>query len=149
MQQALPAMVTIVSTIVTVAVPVFIKLAFDRTAAATKNEELKAAIGRLGDASVKAVRDVSATVLPELKKDAADGKITKEEGAQLKDAAVEKVKALLGEVTVTKTAAVLGYTTPEQIAERLKIEIENALAKTKLEKVAVAAAAPVVVVPAK
>lgn len=144
--QALPAMVTIVSGVLTVSVPLFIKLAFERAAASAKNEQVKAVLGRLGDASAKAVRDISATLVPELKKSAADGKFSAEERAQLKTAAADKVKALIGSVGIDGMATVLGYTTPAQIAERINAEIEKAVSDMKIEKLAVSAASPVVTV---
>lgn len=133
--------------VVTAAVPVFVKLAFDRAAAATKNAEVKAVLERLGDASAKAVRDVSATVIPQIEKAAADGKFTAEECAQLKTAAVDKVTSLIGTVTLKSFGDTLGYGTPEQMAERIKTEIEKAVSDMKIEKLAASAASPVVPVP--
>jgi hypothetical protein len=143
-ETVLPALATLVGTVVTVAVPLFVKMAFDRMAAKTKNEKLSGVLERLGEASAKAVRDVSATVVPQLEKSAADGKFTAGERQVLKDAAVDKVKTLIGAVGIKEACAILGYDSPEQMAERLRAEIEAAVSDMKIEKEAVKAAAPVV-----
>lgn len=75
--------------------------------AKTKNEWLKGALVKATEAVFNAVHSVEQTMAAKFKEAAADGKITPEEAAQLKAAALESVKSYLGEKGLKELMSVL------------------------------------------
>ena len=75
--------------------------------AKVKNERLGAALLRLEDAVVTAVKDVEQTLVVEYRELARDGKLSREDRRRLKETAVRKVKTFLGSAGVKELGNVL------------------------------------------
>jgi len=76
--------------------------------AKVKNEYLRGALARLDDAVLVAVREVHQVTVEELKATSADGKLTPEERARVKQVAIDAVKSHLGKRGIGELARVLG-----------------------------------------
>lgn len=77
------------------------------------NEKIKGALVLATDAVVQSVSDIQHSVVDELKKAAADGKLTAEEIANVKTLAVVKAKQNLGESGLKLVQSALGFTVEE------------------------------------
>lgn len=77
-------------------------------AAKVKNEYLKGVLVRLDDAVVSAVRETQQVTVEALKAANADGRLTPEERAQAKQAALDSLKSHLGIKGLGELAKVLG-----------------------------------------
>ncbi len=75
--------------------------------AKVKNERLRAALLRLDDAVVTAVKDVEQTLVVEYRELARDGKLSREDRRRLKETAVRKVKTFLGSAGLKELGNVL------------------------------------------
>lgn len=75
--------------------------------AKVKNERLHAALLRLEDAVVTAVKDVEQTLVVEYRALARDGKLSREDRRRLKETAVRKVKTFLGSAGLKELGNVL------------------------------------------
>ena len=75
--------------------------------AKVKNERLRAALLRLEDAVVTAVKDVEQTLVVEYRELARDGKLSREDRRRLKETAVRKVKTFLGSAGLKELGNVL------------------------------------------
>jgi hypothetical protein len=75
--------------------------------AKVKNERLRAALLRLEDAVVTAVKDVEQTLVVEYRELASDGKLSREDRRRLKETAVRKVKTFLGSAGLKELGNVL------------------------------------------
>jgi hypothetical protein len=76
--------------------------------AKVKNECLRGVLVRLDDAVLAAVREVHQVTVEELKAASADGKLTPEERARVKQVAIDAVKSHLGKRGIGELAKVLG-----------------------------------------
>jgi hypothetical protein len=76
--------------------------------AKVKNEYLRGVLVRLDDAVLAAVREVHQVTVEELKARSADGKLTPEERARVKQVAIDAVKSHLGKRGIGELAKVLG-----------------------------------------
>lgn len=76
--------------------------------AKVKNEYLRGVLVRLDDAVLVAVREVHQVTVEELKAASADGKLTPDERARVKQVAVDAVKSHLGKRGLAELAKVLG-----------------------------------------
>lgn len=79
----------------------------DLIQAKVKNERLRAALLRLEDAVVTAVKDVEQTLVVEYRALARDGKLSREDRRRLKETAVRKVKTFLGSAGLKELGNVL------------------------------------------
>lgn len=77
------------------------------TEAFVRNERLRAALLRLDDAVVTAVKDIEQTLAAEAKALAADGKLSREDRRRVKEAAVRRVKTFLGSAGLKELGDVL------------------------------------------
>ena len=77
------------------------------TQATLGNERLSAAILRLEDAVVTAVKDIEQTLVVEYRGLAADGKLSREDRRRLKETAVRRVKTFLGSAGLKELGNVL------------------------------------------
>jgi hypothetical protein len=76
--------------------------------AKVRNEYLRGVLVRLDDAVLAAVREVHQVTVEELKARSADGKLTPEERARVKQVAIDAVKSHLGKRGIGELARVLG-----------------------------------------
>ncbi len=76
--------------------------------AKVKNEYLKGVLVRLDDAVLAAVREVQQVTVDALKAASADGQLTSEERAKVKQAAIDSVKSHLGAKGIAAAAKILG-----------------------------------------
>jgi len=81
------------------------KLQLAQTSA--QSERLRAALLRLEDAVVTAVKDVEQTLVVEYRELARDGKLSREDRRRLKETAVRKVKTFLGSAGLKELGNVL------------------------------------------
>lgn len=72
-----------------------------------QSERLRAALLRLEDAVVTAVKDVEQTLVVEYRELARDGKLSREDRRRLKETAVRKVKTFLGSAGLKELGNVL------------------------------------------
>jgi hypothetical protein len=98
------------------------------------NEYIAGALLRLHDAVVTAVKAVDQTMVDELRDASADGKISSEEAERLKAAAVEAVKAYIGQKGMTELRRIFDSKAIERLIED---KIEAFLSERK-DKVATA-----------
>jgi hypothetical protein len=96
-------------------------------AAKTKNQALAGILTRANEAVFSAVSDVAQTYVDDLKRGAADGKLTDEERDEAKRKALGKAKRLLGSDGMKLLAKVLGFKTAGQADEFLSAKIEDAV----------------------
>lgn len=73
-----------------------------------KNEYLRGVLVRLDDAVVAAVREVQQVTVDALKAASADGQLTPDERAKVKQAAIDSVKSHLGTKGIGEIASILG-----------------------------------------
>ena len=71
------------------------------------NERLSAALLRLENAVVTAVKDIEQTLVAEYRRLSADGKLSREDHRRLKEAAVRRVKTFLGSAGLKEIGSVL------------------------------------------
>ena len=76
--------------------------------AKVKNEYLRGVLVRLDDAVLAAVREVQQVTVEAIKSASADGKLTAEERARVKQAAIDSVKSHLGMKGIAELAKILG-----------------------------------------
>jgi hypothetical protein len=76
--------------------------------AKVKNEYLRGVLGRLDDAVLAAVREVQQVTVDAIKAASADGKLTPEERARVKQVAIDAVKSHLGAKGLAELARILG-----------------------------------------
>jgi hypothetical protein len=76
--------------------------------AKVKNEYLRGVLVRLDDAVLGAVREVQQVTVEALKSGSADGKLTPDERARVKQAAIDSVKSYLGMKGIAELAKILG-----------------------------------------
>jgi hypothetical protein len=76
--------------------------------AKVKNEYLRGVLVRLDDAVLGAVREVHQVTVEELKAASADGKLTPDERARVKQVAIDAVKSHLGTKGLGELAKILG-----------------------------------------
>lgn len=76
--------------------------------AKVKNEYLKGVLVRLDDAVFTAVKELQQSVVDEIKRASADGKITDEEKRRIKEKALTTVKSHLGNKGLAELAKILG-----------------------------------------
>ena len=76
--------------------------------AKVKHEWLREVLIRLDDAVLNAVREVQQAVVNEIKAARADGKLTAEERARVKDRAIESIRSHLGMKGLAELTEVLG-----------------------------------------
>jgi hypothetical protein len=78
-----------------------------------KATKLQNAESRLALFAAAAVADVEATLRPLVAKASEDGKLTPEEAAELKKAAMDRVKAMLADKGAAEVQAILGIFAPQ------------------------------------
>ncbi len=76
--------------------------------AKVKSEYLRGVLVRLDDAVLAAVREVQQVTVEAIKAASADGKLTPEERAKVKQAAIDSVKSHLGTKGLAELAKILG-----------------------------------------
>jgi hypothetical protein len=76
--------------------------------AKVKNEYLKGVLVRLDDAVFAAVREVQQMTVDSLKAASADGQLTPDERAKVKQAAIDSIKSHLGAKGIGEIASILG-----------------------------------------
>ena len=77
------------------------------TQTSMQGERLRAALLRLEDAVVTAVKDIEQTLVAEYRRLSADGKLSREDHRRLKEAAVRRVKTFLGSTGLKELGSVL------------------------------------------
>lgn len=93
-----------------------------------KNDTVQGMLIRLNDAVAVAVGEVGQTVVPELKRAAADGRLTEAEAVMLRGMAVDRVKKILSERGVSEAQKVLQI---EDFEDWITARIEAAVADKK------------------
>ena len=76
--------------------------------AKVKNEYLRGVLVRLDDAVLTVVREVQQVTVEAIKSGSADGKLTPDERARVKQAAIDSVKSHLGMKGIAELAKILG-----------------------------------------
>jgi hypothetical protein len=76
--------------------------------AKVKNEYLRGVLVRLDDAVLTVVREVQQVTVEAIKSGSADGKLTPDERARVKQAAIDSVKSHLGMKGISELAKILG-----------------------------------------
>lgn len=94
--------------------------------AKVKNEYLRGALTRLNDAVLTAVREVQQVAVEAIKAGRADGKLTADEKAAVKKAALDSVKSHLGVKGVDELIKILGLS-DGSIDRLLESKIEAAV----------------------
>jgi capsule polysaccharide export protein KpsE/RkpR len=140
--QALPAIATVASTTLLALLGIGFKWLVDHA----KSQRVKDILGRVQDASTAAVRDVSNTLVDDLRK---NGVLSPEARAKLRAEAVAKIQATLGQVTVDKLRSTLGFANDAELIAFLNTQVESSVWVMKLQQVAAAAAPPAVPAAAK
>lgn len=79
--------------------------------AKVKNEYLRGVLVRLDDAVLAAVREVQQVTVETIKSASADGRLTPDERARVKQAAIASVKSHLGMKGINELAKILGLET--------------------------------------
>ncbi len=137
----LPALATAVATLLTALIGIGAK----HLMRLFKSQEAKDIVGRIDEAVETAVRDVSNTEVQALRD--GNGKLDAAARQKLKDAAVAKVKALAGSVTVEKLGTTLGIAEgaegDAQLVAILESFVEKGVWFMKLQQKAAENAAPV------
>jgi hypothetical protein len=105
-----------------------------------KSQRVKDILGRVCGAADAAVRDVSNTMLEDLKK---NGVLTPEARAKLKQEAEDKIRTTLGSVTVDGLRSTLGFASDAEMIAFLQTQVESAVFRMKIQKLSATAAAPV------
>lgn len=134
--QVLPAAATLASGLILAFMAAAGKWAMDHA----KSQRVKDIIGRVCGAADASVRDVSNTLVDDLRK---DGVLTPEARAKLKADAEAKLRSTLGSVTVDKLRSTLGFADDAEMVAFLQTQIESAVWRMKLQQSAAAAAPPV------
>ncbi|WP_233104165.1 hypothetical protein [Haliangium ochraceum] len=106
------------------------------------NEYLRGVLVRLDEAVTTAVKDLQQTVVDEIKRASADGKLTSEEKKRIKQSAIDHVKSYLGPKGVRILAEVLGLD-DDGLGGFLAARVEAAVHDLRLTDRAVAAPEPV------
>lgn len=135
--QVLPAAASLASGLVLTMMAVLGKWAMDHA----KSQRVKDILGRVCGAADASVRDVSNTLVDDLRK---DGVLTPEARAQLKADAEAKLRTTLGGVTVDKLRSTLGFASDAEMVAFLQTQIESAVWRMKLQQSAAAAAPPAI-----
>ena len=76
--------------------------------AKVKNEYLRGVLVRMDDAVLAAVREVQQVTVDSLKAASADGQLTPDERAKVKQAAIDSIKSHLGMKGISEAAKILG-----------------------------------------
>jgi len=92
----------------------------------TKNEAVNDAVLHVCDTVETTVRELEQTLVPQIKKAAADGKISGEEARELKEVALRKVKDQIPE-KIAKTAEMA----VNSVDKLIRAKIENAVFELK------------------
>ena len=96
-----------------------------------QSEHARGVMLRLVEATDAAVREVEQTVVPEVRAAAADGKITGEEAAKIRDAAVNRAKMYLGRRGIGELQRVIDT---DQLEAVIRGRVEAAVHGMKSEK---------------
>lgn len=99
--------------------------------AKTKNEALAGALTRLNDVVFTVVKALNQTVVDELRKANADGKVTKEEVAGIKAKALEQVKSHIGPKGIDELLFVLGLKDEAALDKLVSDKVEAAVGDVK------------------
>lgn len=135
--QVLPMVATVASTALLALLGVAGKWLVDHT----KSQRVKDILGRVCGAANDAVRDVSNTMVDDLRK---GGVLTPAARTALKAEALAKLQATLGSVTVDKVRDVLGFASDVELLAFLNTQVESAVWRMKIQQVAAAAAPPAI-----
>jgi hypothetical protein len=101
--------------------------------AKVKNEYLRGVLVRLDDAVLAAVREVQQVTVEAIKSASADGKLTAEERARVKQAALDSVKSHLGMKGIAELAKILGLESGA-IEKLLSTRVEAAVHDLKVSR---------------
>jgi hypothetical protein len=101
--------------------------------AKVKNEYLRGVLVRLDDAVLAAVREVQQVTVEAIKSASADGKLTGEERARVKQAAIDSVKSHLGMKGIAELAKILGLESGS-IEKLLSTRVEAAVHDLKVNR---------------
>lgn len=145
-QQIASNVIPVVATVASTGILALMGVGFKWMIDHTKNERVKAILQRVSGQADATVRNVSNTLLDDLKKAGGmpGGVLSPEARVQLKTEAISQLKTTLGQVTVDKVRTTLGFTSDAELIAFLNAQVEKAVSDMKIEKLAVTAAAPVV-----
>jgi hypothetical protein len=101
--------------------------------AKVKNEYLRGVLVRLDDAVLAAVREVQQVTVEAIKSASADGKLTPDERARVKQAALDSVKSHLGMKGINELAKILGLETGA-VDRLLSTRVEAAVHDLKMSR---------------
>lgn len=99
--------------------------------AKTKNEALAGALVRLNDVVFTVVKALNQTVVDELRKASADGKVTKEEVEKIKATALAQVKSHIGPKGIDELLYVLGLKDEAALDKFVADKVEAAVGDVK------------------
>jgi hypothetical protein len=126
-QQLIDAAAPILATIL-VAV---LTLVANALKAKLQNESSLDALNKLAHLAEVAVLSLEQTMVARLKELASDGRLTKEELAQVKDAALLQVRSALSKQGLERVMKALGYQKQEDLDALLSAQIEAAVSRAK------------------
>ena len=139
-QQVMTQVLPVVATVASTALLGLLGVAGKWLADHAKSQRVKDAVGRVQEAATDSVRDVSNTLVEDLRK---DGVLSAAARAQLRAEAVAKVQSTLGSVTVDKIRTTLGFATDADLVAFLTTKVESAVWLMKIQQSAAAASTPV------
>jgi hypothetical protein len=142
--QVLPAVATVASTALLALIGVAGKWLVDHT----KNLQVKAIEGRVCAAADASVRDVSNTMVEDLRKEGG-GALSPAARERLRAEALAKLKTSLGGITVDSIRSTLGFASDADAIAFLNTQVESAVWRMKIQESAAAAAPPAAPVVAK
>ena len=101
--------------------------------AKVKNEYLRGVLVRLDDAVLAVVREVQQVTVEAIKSGSADGKLTPDERARVKQAAIDSVKSHFGMKGISELAKILGLESGA-VDKLLSTRVEAAVHDLKLSR---------------
>lgn len=136
MKELMQEVIVILQPLLMTALTAAVAMAVKWLQARTHNEKVRAIEARLAESVMTIVKSTSMTLVDKMKAAKADGKITPEERAEIKAAALAEIKGYWGQKGITEVKKVLGYADDTELSNALSHDIEEAVFNMKMERVA-------------
>jgi hypothetical protein len=127
----LPAIIAALSPVIVALIGVLSAKLVELINAKAKNETVKGILARLTEAVTDSVGEVYQTEAEALKEAMADGKLTEEEKARLRQIAIDHAKSYLGPKGLAELMAVLGLATEGDADKVIGGKVEKAIYDAK------------------